>query len=183
MYLGVNYGVSWVLTAGVRYTFEAKDVRVATAGNSECVAASHRCVFDFSAGDSWRNVTPKVGLQYWFGSQTQWYGHYTRGFRSGGYNLCNTSPVAPPGPFDEEEQDAFETGLKSEFADGRVRLNVAAFRNQVRGMQRQVTRADVAAGGVQVTANTASMAGTCSTKSCGAATSTSRASWTRPTRR
>ena len=100
MYLGVNYGVSWILTAGVRYTFEEKDVGVATAGNSECVAASHRCVFDFSAGDSWRNVTPKVGLQYWFGSQTQWYGHYTRGFRSGGYNLCNTSPVAPPGPFD-----------------------------------------------------------------------------------
>ncbi len=151
----VELGSSWVLTAGVRYTFEEKDVRVATAGNSECVVVSHRCVFDFSDGDSWRNVTPKVGLQYWFGPRTQWYGHYTRGFRSGGYNLRNTSPVAPPGPFDEEEQDAFEVGLKTEFAAGRVRLNVAGFRNQVRGMQRQVTRAGVASGAVQITANTA----------------------------
>ena len=31
------------------------------------------------------------------------YGHYTKGFRSGGYNLRNTSPGAPPGPFDEEK--------------------------------------------------------------------------------
>lgn len=151
----IGLGERWTLTLGARRTFEEKDVEVATVGKSVCDAVSHRCEYDFADGDSWRNVTPKVALQYWPGSSTQIYGQYTKGFRSGGYNLRNTSPVAPPGPFDEEEQDSFEMGMKSEFAQGSVRLNLAAFHNRVYGLQRQVTRADVATGGVQITANTA----------------------------
>ena len=151
----IELAPDWLLTVGARYTLEEKDVLVATAGNSTCAAESHRCAYDFRDGDTWRNVTPRVGLQFWPGAATQLYGHFTKGFRSGGYNLRNTAPGVAPGPFDEEEQDAFEVGLKSEFAEGRVRLNVAAFHNRVYGMQRQVTRADVASGGVQITANTA----------------------------
>ena len=151
----IELATDWVLTVGARYTLEKKDVLVATAGNSTCAAESRRCDYDFRDGDTWRNVTPRVGLQFWPGAATQVYGHFTRGFRSGGYNLRNTAPGVAPGPFDEEEQDAFELGLKSEFAGGRIRLNVAAFHSRVHGMQRQVTRADVAAGGVQITANTA----------------------------
>ena len=45
--------------------------------------------------------------------------------------------------------------MKSEFVEGSVRLNLAAFHNRLYGLQRQVTRADVATGGVQITANTA----------------------------
>ena len=151
----IELAPDWLLTVGARYTQEEKDVLVATAGNSNCATESRRCEYDFRDGDAWRNVTPRVGLQFWPGAATQLYGHFTKGFRSGGYNLRNTAPGVAPGPFDEEEQDAFELGLKSEFAEGRVRLNVAAFHNRVYGMQRQVTRADVAAGGVQITANTA----------------------------
>ena len=151
----IDLGERWTLTLGARRTFEEKDVEVATPGKSVCDAVTHRCEYDFADGDSWRNVTPKVALQYWPGSRTLLYGQYTKGFRSGGYNLRNTSPVAPPGPFDEEEQDSFEVGMKSEFAQGSVRLNLAAFHNRLYGLQRQVTRADVATGGVQITANTA----------------------------
>ena len=151
----IALGNDWTLTLGARYTLEEKDVEVATAGNATCVVVSHRCEFDFRDGHSWRNVTPKVGLQRWLSPGAQVYGHFTKGFRSGGYNLRNTSPTAPPGPFDEEEQDSLEVGLKSELADGRVRLNVVAFHNQVYGMQRQVTFADAAGGAIQITANTA----------------------------
>ena len=151
----IDLGDDWVLTVGARYTLEEKDVEVATAGNGTCEVVSHQCVFDFRDGNSWRNVTPKVGLQRWLSAGAQVYGHYTKGFRSGGYNLRNTSPTAAPGPFDEEEQDSFEIGLKSELASGRMRVNVAAFYNQVYGMQRQVTFADAAGGAIQVTANTA----------------------------
>ena len=145
----------WILSLGARYTIEEKDVEVATAGSGSCVLGTNRCEFDFRDGDNWRNVTPRVGLQRWLGSRTHLYGHFTRGFRSGGYNLRNTSAEAAPGPFDEEEQDSLEIGLKSEFLDGRMRLNIAAFHNSVYGMQRQVTSADAAGGAVQVTANTA----------------------------
>lgn len=151
----IELGGDWLVTIGARYTFEQKDVLVATANNTICTVRSHRCDYDFRDGDDWRNITPKIGLQYWLAASTQFYGHYTKGFRSGGYNLRNTAPGVAPGPFDEEEQDAFELGFKSEFADGRARLNVAAFQNRVYGLQRQITRADVSTGGVQITANTA----------------------------
>ena len=150
----LDLGTDWVLTGGARYTVERKDVRVATLGRSGCSGDPPRCRFDFEDGDTWRSLTPKVGMQRRLGENAQVYAHYTKGFRGGGYNLRNTSS-APPGPFDEEEQDSFEAGLKSELAAGRVRLNLAAFENRIFGMQRQVTRADVATGGVQVTANTA----------------------------
>ena len=151
----IALGNDWILTLGARYTLEEKDVDVATAGNGTCEVVSYQCVFNFRDGNAWRNVTPKVGLQRWLSQRAQVYGHFTKGFRSGGYNLRNTSPTAAPGPFDEEEQDSLEIGLKSELAGGRMRVNVAAFHNQVYGMQRQVTFADAAGGAIQVTANTA----------------------------
>ena len=148
-----HLGERWVASAGARYTVETKDVKVATAGAAACDAASGRCAYDFEDDDAWSNVTPKLALQRWFGERTQVYGQWTRGFRSGGYNLRNTSPTGLPGPFDEEVQDAYEIGLKTERA--RWRLNLAAFRYRVSGLQRQVTRADAAQAAIQVTANTA----------------------------
>ena len=150
----VELGSDWTLTVGVRYTLEKKDVEIATAGNVACTV-SDACRFDFADGDSWRHTTPKLGIQRWLRPGLLLYGHYTKGFRSGGYNLRNNSVAAAPGPFDAEEQGAFELGMKADLADGRGRLNVAVFRTSVDGMQRQVTRADPVAGGVQITANTA----------------------------
>lgn len=145
----------WLLTWGARYTIEQKDVNVATAGNSFCSVTSHVCEYDFEDGNSWRNITPKIGLQFMPKPGTLYYGYFTKGFRSGGYNVRNNAPGVAPGPFDEEEQDAFELGVKSQLASGRVSLNIAAFHSRIYGIQRQVTRSDIAAGGVQVTANTA----------------------------
>ena len=149
----IHLGERWVASAGARYTVERKAVKVATAGAGVCGAGSGGCAFDFENGGDWSNVTPRLALQRWIGERTQVYGQWTRGFRSGGYNLRNTSPTGLPGPFDEEEQDAWEIGLKT--GQTRWRLNLAAFRYSVRGLQRQVTRADAAQAAIQVTANTA----------------------------
>ena len=74
----------WILNLGARYTVERKDVEVATAGNAACVVvadvrlANTRCRFDFRDGDSWRNVTPKVGLQALVAARGTVLRHYTR---------------------------------------------------------------------------------------------------------
>ena len=64
----IELGGDWLLTIGARYTLERKDVLVATAGNSVCTVRSHRCEYDFRDGNDWRNVTPKIGLQFWPGA-------------------------------------------------------------------------------------------------------------------
>lgn len=143
----------WVLSAGARYTIETKSVKVASAGTFNCDEVTNTCVYDFADDDIWRNLTPRLVLQHWIDERTQIYGQWSRGFRSGGFNLRNTSPTALPGPFDEEVQDALELGYKT--TSSHIRASLAAFRYSVTGLQRQVTRADFETGGIQVTANTA----------------------------
>ena len=65
------------------------------------------------------------------------YASWTQGFRSGGFNIRQTVG-ALPGPYDEEQADAYEVGFKSEFAANRLRLNGALFYNDYSDLQRTV---------------------------------------------
>ena len=145
------------LLAGVRYSRDEKSVEIATfsAMASPCGTLSRTCTFDFEDDNSWDSISPKVGLQYAFTDDNQVYAHYTRGFRSGGYNFRNTSPTASPGPFDDETQDAIEVGVKSQLFDRKLRVAAAGFANLMGDLQREVNVADETAGVVQVIDNTA----------------------------
>ncbi|MFP5435321.1 MAG: TonB-dependent receptor, partial [Alphaproteobacteria bacterium] len=90
---------------GGRYSWERKFVRVGTLRADGCNLAALICNTNFVDSDDWKSFTPKIGLQWKPDDRTQVYGLYTRGFRSGGYNLRNTDPGVPPGPFDQEVQD------------------------------------------------------------------------------
>jgi iron complex outermembrane receptor protein len=64
------------------------------------------------------------------------YGSYTRGYKGPAFNVFfnHTAPTNAV-PVDEETSDAFEIGLKSQFLDNRVQLNIAAFTVQYDGFQ------------------------------------------------
>ncbi|PLW69334.1 TonB-dependent receptor [Pseudohalioglobus lutimaris] len=111
------------------------------------------CTLDFKDDDSWDTFAPKIGLGYDLNDSTQLYASWSRGFRSGGYNLRNTSPTAAPGPFDEEQVDNYEIGYKSLNDWGR--LNAAVFYTDIGDMQREVNLADATSGVVQIIDNTA----------------------------
>ncbi|GAB3108499.1 TonB-dependent receptor [Aestuariicella hydrocarbonica] len=131
------------LTAGLRYTKEEKDAAVINAdpnaGGSPCQDPTFSsCVFD-SLSDTWENWTPKLGANWMMTEDTMLYASYTKGFRSGGVNFRNALPsIVDPGPTNEEEQDAFEIGFKSDLIDGRLRLNGAAYYVMVSDMQREL---------------------------------------------
>lgn len=56
------------------------------------------------------------------------YGGFTHGYKSGGFNLDSTAAAGGADPrFASEEVDAYEIGIKSKLADGRITLNVAGF--------------------------------------------------------
>jgi len=110
-----------------------------------------------------RNISPKLGLQYEFAT-SQVYGHWSRGFRSGGYNFRITNAnafeqiaLAPGGAlaFDEEQVDNFEIGGKFQTADRSFTLNAAAYVTKIGNMQREVNQSSPTAGVAQSIFNTA----------------------------
>jgi iron complex outermembrane receptor protein len=161
--------------AGIRWNQETKDAGVTyILPRAPCSFVQGTCPtgtepFDpaterdgFTDRIRFRNVSPKVGLQYEF-ADSQIYGHWSRGFRSGGYNFRITSVEVFNRAFDqtgllgfdEEKVDNYEIGGKFQTADRSFTLNAAAYVTKVSNMQREVNLADPGAGIVQNILNTA----------------------------
>jgi len=158
---------AFTLIAGGRFTSEEKTVRIATffptTAGSRCDFTTGICAYNFPGpgfpdapgSETWNHFTPKLGAQWQPGEDMLVYGHWTRGVRSGGYNVRNTSFTVPPGPYDPELQDAFELGIKSDWLERRLRVNAAAFYSKIDNMQRDINLPDPVVGVAQVTRNTA----------------------------
>jgi iron complex outermembrane receptor protein len=131
---------SWTITAGLRYTDEEKTARIITGLCTD--NDTFNCSFADLSGE-WDNITPKLGVQFRINDETQVYGFWTKGYRSGGFNFRNAKPlIIPPGPTREEENNTYEIGLKTDLVDGRVRINVAAFHSDITDMQRELNLGD-----------------------------------------
>jgi iron complex outermembrane receptor protein len=139
------------LTVGGRYTRESKDAKIGLIGDpaatGDCATRGapfeentsfNDCQPHFTDSETWSSFTPKAGLTYDFSDDVMAYASYSRGFRSGGYNVRFTdlSGNSTPGPYDQEVADAFEIGVKSTLWDGRGRINVALFNNKYDDLQR-----------------------------------------------
>ena len=178
-----------IVTAGLRYSEENKEAEVTYVRPRDMctfvntATSGPRCLQDgvnallsritggaaqepngFRDEDSWSNLTPKFGLQYFLNDDTNLYATYTKGFRSGGYNFRITNvplfltQVANQGgqiAFDEEEVDAFEIGAKYTSSDRRVIVNAAGFFNDISDMQREVNISSPTSGVTQLILNTA----------------------------
>ncbi|MCJ7592120.1 MAG: TonB-dependent receptor [Woeseiaceae bacterium] len=131
------------MSVGLRYTGEKKSAQIISGVGGGCTeVVTFDCTFDNLSGD-WTNVTPKIGLQWELGDSGQIYSFWSKGYRSGGFNFRNAKPnVIPPGPTKEEENTTIEIGYKSDFLDGRMRLNAAIFHNEIEGMQRELNIGD-----------------------------------------
>ncbi|WP_405229387.1 TonB-dependent receptor [Lentisalinibacter sediminis] len=150
----------WTLTLGGRYSAEEKEVDIATLGlglaqgSPACTIADGCTFYNFVDDEDWSSFTPKVGFQFRPDDTMQIYGFYTRGFRSGGYNMRNTDPDFPPGPLDQETQDSFELGVKADLLGGMMRVNAAVFYNTIEDLQREINE-QAPTGVVQTFDNTA----------------------------
>ena len=105
------------LTAGARYTSDEKDVvqtRTINISPDGCV--------DLKQSAEWNETTWKFGVDYDLSERVMVYGSVSRGFHAGGFNGGSCGDE-----YDPETVLAYEAGVKSQFADDRVQLNVAAF--------------------------------------------------------
>ena len=106
-------------TFGVRFTKDDKDVVTSSIGNITAPAAQCR---DLKSSESWSTPTFKVGVDYDLSDRAMMFASASRGFKAGGFNSGSCSD-----PFDEEELNAYEIGVKSTLLDRRLTLNAAAF--------------------------------------------------------
>ncbi|MXP47663.1 TonB-dependent receptor [Altererythrobacter luteolus] len=163
--------------AGLRWSREEKDAGVTyvrprpacsvvdgtcpTTGTNPFIPTENN---GFTDNESWSNWSPKIGLQYEF-DNSQLYAHWTRGYRSGGYNFRITNAtvfenVVVPATggnfaFDEERVDNYEIGGKFQTFDRALTLNAAAYITKISDMQREVNQSSATAGVSQFILNTA----------------------------
>jgi len=112
------------LTVGGRYTKDEKDSGVIDAGMPD-LATLGNLANPFKK--SWSEFTPKVNLRYRLNEDAMVYGLYSKGYRSGGFNGRPGTYEAASIAYDPEFVDNFELGWKTEWMNGRVRLNGSVF--------------------------------------------------------
>lgn len=81
------------------------------------------------------SFSPMVSVQYDVLSDSMLYASYRTGFKSGGFDLGQSSLDLANLQFDAEEADSFELGFKSRLLGGRGELSVAAFHNAFENLQ------------------------------------------------
>lgn len=163
--------------AGIRWSREEKNAGVTyVRPRPECSVVGGTCPTSgtnpfiptenngFEDGRSWTNWSPKFGFQYEF-DDSQIYAHWTRGYRSGGYNFRITNAtvfetVVVPATggnfgFDEERVDNYEIGGKFQTSDGALTVNAAVYLTKIDDMQREVNQSSPTAGVSQFILNTA----------------------------
>ena len=79
---------------------------------------------------TWDAFTPRVALDYQATPDMLLYVSWSKGFKSGTFNLGGLQP-----PVDPEKVSAFEAGVKSTWFDRRLRLNLAGFYYDYKDLQ------------------------------------------------
>src|SRR5690606_17193934 len=110
-------------TVGARYSYEKKDYRL-----SHVKVNSGVPIFIGSVGDTWKSFTPMGSIDYKWTEDLLTYASVSRGFKSGGFNgrPINEGSVSA---YDPEYVTAFEVGVKSDWLNRRLRVNISAFYN------------------------------------------------------
>ena len=129
------------LDVGARYTDEDKHAVVLNRSYSDgSYTRPTAVVADFDKTINFKNVSPKVSLDYQVTPDIMVYGLASRGFKSGGYNIRAQSTFVPRSaePFNDESVDSYEIGSKMGFLDQTLFLNAALFHNKYKDIQLSV---------------------------------------------
>jgi iron complex outermembrane receptor protein len=119
------------LTLGLRYTDDHKSVSGETSLNGTQLPPIPGVTDPSRQNTTFSKLTYRVALDHQFSPDIMGYVSYDKGFKSGQYNLIAyaDAPVQP------ESLDAVQAGVKSEFLDHRLRVNLAGFHYKYSNIQ------------------------------------------------
>lgn len=109
------------LTLGLRYEEDKRTSVDAAAAGSD-------------AGETFKQLQPKVQLSYDWTENLQTYATYGRGFSSGGFNAF-FAVGSPDRGYDKMVSDNFEIGMKGTFLEGQLIVNAAVFHIELDNQQ------------------------------------------------
>ncbi|CAN7305293.1 TonB-dependent receptor [Phenylobacterium sp. LjRoot225] len=137
------------LTAGLRYTDDKKDYtpdQFFTAlpfgplftcyiPTVHACAVGDRVVPNTVVKARSNAVTPMVNVSYQVTGDAMAYATFSKGYKSGGFTQRIFPPEQSLPSFNPEHVDSYETGVKYQTADHRVRLNLSAYLTKYRDLQ------------------------------------------------
>lgn len=126
------------LTVGGRYSSEKKSIDEQAQFDFSRVYDPANPIIPFGTqtdSDSASSFDPKVAIEYKFSEDIFAYASWSRGFKSGGYNVGGLQA-----PFDPEKITDYEFGIKTDLLDRRLRLNLSAFWYDYTDLQSTVIR-------------------------------------------
>jgi iron complex outermembrane receptor protein len=116
-----DFWENFTLDGGFRYNWERKTIDYALERGEEGTGA----LTDFQEA-TWQAPTGTVRLTYRFREDTHAYWKYTRGWKGGHYN-ATSSLIEGVTSAEPETIDAFETGLRGGWFEGRLGLDLSIF--------------------------------------------------------
>jgi len=123
------FTVPWSVTVGGRVTNDSKEF------NLNALSLNGPFVVN-DAKKSWTEFTPKVATSYKVEENLLLYASWQRGYKAGAFQGFPQSAADVTGQtLAPEKVDAFETGIKSEFLDQRLRVNADIYYQNYKDLQ------------------------------------------------
>jgi iron complex outermembrane receptor protein len=94
-------------------------------------------VTNYTGHRAFVNVTPRLGIDYHFTNRVMGYVTYSRGFKSGGFDMRGNAAVYPQteGGYQSEISDSYEAGVKTTLLDDTLLFNFTVFYDPYRNAQ------------------------------------------------
>jgi iron complex outermembrane recepter protein len=127
----------FAVTLGGRYQTETRRIVASSTSLQLPDTSAGPTLFNFpKPSEDTSNFSPKISLDFKPWDDTLIYLSYTKGFKSGTFNIINiyqaNSPFIPP-----ETVETYEAGYKGDLLGGYLRFNAAAFFNEITNVQVQ----------------------------------------------
>ena len=128
-----SFNEAWTLTFGARWTHEDKDIGY-TPNSAGGFGTADIQALNIATEQTKAIWTPRLALEYRPSDSLMFFGSITDGFKSGGWNARGTSADTIQ-PFGAEEVTSIELGMRADFLDNRLRVNLTAFQADVDDFQ------------------------------------------------
>jgi iron complex outermembrane receptor protein len=145
------------LTLGARYNRDKKKIRIVNVRQRDSFASSPDMdreaplqgnylrfidsdAQDIPDSDNWNSFTPRVILKVDVTDDANVYASFSRGFKSGGFNMRPLTGPEEVTSYDPETLTTWELGAKTSWLDRRLTINAAVWRSTYKDIQLSVNQ-------------------------------------------